>query len=148
LKGYLGLRGFLIVPSAMNGQSVVTELNEDELQSHKIVPDRMACTNCGFVARKSHPFLSEAFLGNQIAPVKGQILKEYGITIIAVSGALQMRAILPSPRCSTHNPAPASVIASLSLIDGIKPIGCMAYCSAYSEEDRSNALDKYRETPL
>jgi transcription elongation factor Elf1 len=66
-------------PLCDDHQSVVCELDEKELNSLKVVPKRMACTACGFVVRKSHPFLSEVLLQNQIAETRGQILKEYGL---------------------------------------------------------------------
>lgn len=60
-------------------QSVVCELDQTELDSLNVVPKRMLCTACGFVVCESQPFLSEVLLQNQVAEVRGRILKEYGL---------------------------------------------------------------------
>lgn len=59
--------------------SAICELNDDELESKNVVPNRMACVNCGFVVNESQSFLCEALLGGIVSKEKDAILKEYGI---------------------------------------------------------------------
>jgi hypothetical protein len=57
----------------------VCELDDDALSAGRLVPTRFACANCGFVVRKSEPFLGEVLFGPQLTESRKQILAEYGI---------------------------------------------------------------------
>lgn len=60
-------------------ESTVCQLDEAKLDASTIVPMRMGCAGCGFAVQEGQPFLSEILLQNQIAAVRNQILKEYGV---------------------------------------------------------------------
>jgi transcription elongation factor Elf1 len=60
-------------------EAVVCEIDSQALDSLNVIPKRIVCTNCGFVVRASHPFLSEILLENQIANSREQILEEHGL---------------------------------------------------------------------
>jgi hypothetical protein len=66
-------------PICHGSDSAVCELDVDALHTRKVMPKRMACTNCDFVVLDSQPFLSEVLVGRQLEASRESILKEYGI---------------------------------------------------------------------
>ncbi len=60
-------------------EAAVCEIDSQALDALDVRPKRMGCTNCGFVVRTSHAFLSAILLEKQIANSRKQILKEYGL---------------------------------------------------------------------
>jgi hypothetical protein len=68
-------------PLCNYSESAVCELeySEDYLGAPEIIPLRMTCTHCGFIANTAHQFLSQALLEKQVKQAKHQILKDAGL---------------------------------------------------------------------
>jgi transcription elongation factor Elf1 len=66
-------------PVCKEVESVVCELDINELELRNVIPNKMICTACQFVARESHHFISKALLKNQADDACIQIFEEYGI---------------------------------------------------------------------
>jgi hypothetical protein len=66
-------------PLCREPQAVVCQLDEAGLRSGNIVPQQMACINCGLVVRKKELYLSEELLKDEIATAKEIILRDYGL---------------------------------------------------------------------
>jgi transcription elongation factor Elf1 len=60
-------------------KSVVTELDDGQLELRNIVTGRCACAACGFFAREGEPYLSGSVLEKQIASSAPAIFKALGI---------------------------------------------------------------------
>jgi hypothetical protein len=65
-------------PLCGDPQAVVCQLDESELRAGNILPERLACTNCGLVVGTADLFLSEALLKGEVETARRAILKDYG----------------------------------------------------------------------
>jgi hypothetical protein len=66
-------------PICTQTDSVVAELDSDAMDREEVIPTRMACTYCGFVASIFKPYLSRILLADQVQGIKSVVLKAYGV---------------------------------------------------------------------
>lgn len=66
-------------PLCREPEAMVSQLDEAQLHSGNIVPQQVACTNCGLVVKKRELYLAEELLKDEIAMAKEAILRDYGL---------------------------------------------------------------------
>ena len=66
-------------PLCREPQAVICQLDEAALRSGNVVPQQMACINCGLVVRKKELYLGEELFKDEITTAKETILRDYGL---------------------------------------------------------------------